>query len=82
MNDFGIKTLSINEPLIFEQGSEGRTAFSLPEENIDLDKIDGSLPDELIRDTISCFPEISEVEWFEKNINIVLSSQNIRMDRS
>jgi glycine dehydrogenase subunit 2 len=62
MNDFGIKTLAINEPLIFEQGSEGRTAFSLTEESIDISKIDGSLPDGLVRDSISCFPEISEVE--------------------
>ncbi|UCB45515.1 MAG: aminomethyl-transferring glycine dehydrogenase subunit GcvPB [Spirochaetota bacterium] len=62
MNDFGIKTLAINEPLIFEQGSAGRTAFSLPEETIDLGKIDGSLPDDLIRDSIDCLPEISEVE--------------------
>jgi glycine dehydrogenase subunit 2 len=62
MKEFGITTLAIDEPLIFEQGSEGRTAFSLPEETGDLEKIEESLPKKLIRENISCFSEISEVE--------------------
>jgi glycine dehydrogenase subunit 2 len=61
MSAYGITTLSINEPLIFEQGSQGRCAFSLPKDK-DIPQGKGSIPGKLFRSDIKGFPEVSEVE--------------------
>jgi glycine cleavage system P protein (glycine dehydrogenase) subunit 2 len=45
------------QPLIFESGSPGRTAFFWPEE-----KGASEIPDELVRDEIAGFPEMGELE--------------------
>ena len=57
----GITTLAVDEPLIFEKGSPGRTGVSLPDD-IDSDIIDKTMPRKLIRDTVDDFPELSQVE--------------------
>jgi len=58
----GTSHLAFNEPLLFEKGSKGRTGISLPEEYIDSKNIGDSLPEDIIREAIEDFPEISEVE--------------------
>jgi glycine dehydrogenase subunit 2 len=60
----GIKTLSIDEPLIFERGRKGRKGFHLPKGGWENVKIDELIPKDLIRDDIKDFPELSEVEVF------------------
>jgi glycine dehydrogenase subunit 2 len=61
MDQHGITTLSIAEPLIFDQGSSGRCAFSLPEDET-LDSTEPALPEKWLRGEIEGFPEISEPE--------------------
>ena len=61
MGTYGTTTLSINEPPIFEQGSEGRCAFSIPEDE-KIDRAEESIPKKMLRGGIESFPEISEVE--------------------
>ena len=57
----GITTLAVDEPLIFEKGSPGRTGVSLPDD-IDGDIINEDMPKKLIRDTDDDLPELSQVE--------------------
>ncbi|MBN2323777.1 MAG: aminomethyl-transferring glycine dehydrogenase subunit GcvPB [Spirochaetes bacterium] len=61
MKSHGITTLSIQEPLIFDQGSEKRCAFSLPDEGR-FGPIEQSIPKHWIREEIEGFPEVSEPE--------------------
>jgi glycine dehydrogenase subunit 2 len=61
MKPYGITTLSIEEPLIFDQGSEGRCAFSLPWGEVS-DRLEPSIPQEWRRGEIEGFPEVSEPE--------------------
>ena len=57
----GITTLTVDEPLIFEKGSPGRTGVSLPDDK-NIGKLGGTLPPNLIREDIEDFPELSQVE--------------------
>jgi len=57
----GISNLSFDEPLIFELGSEGRTAVAVPLDESD-GKIEASLPAHMIRDEIKGFPQVSQIE--------------------
>jgi glycine dehydrogenase subunit 2 len=61
MTAYGITTLSINEPLVFEQGSPGRCAFSIPDDE-GFDREEERIPEKMLRGGIEGFPEISEVE--------------------
>ena len=57
----GISTLSIDEPLIFEKGSPGRSGVSLPDDTGN-DTVHKTIPKKFIRDAINDFPELSQVE--------------------
>ncbi len=52
------KTISINEPLLFEKTAGNRTSFQLPPLDVPVQPI----PAELLRDDIPNFPELNEVE--------------------
>ncbi len=52
----------INEPLIFEIGSEGRSAYSLPDTDVPETDIKDILPEGMLREDISGFPEVSEAD--------------------
>jgi len=58
----GIHGLAFNEPLLFDQGSSGRTGCSLPEVDVPEVKTERLLPKKLLRRDIPGFPELSEVE--------------------
>jgi glycine dehydrogenase subunit 2 len=58
-NDTG---LIQNEPLIFEQGSEGRKGYSLPKWDMDEVEVNRLLPSHLLRNELEGFPELSEVD--------------------
>jgi glycine dehydrogenase subunit 2 len=58
----GIPNLSFDEPLIFELGSEGRTAITWPDNEISESDLSSSLPPGVIRDSIEDFPQVSQVE--------------------
>ncbi|MGH7428190.1 MAG: aminomethyl-transferring glycine dehydrogenase subunit GcvPB, partial [Candidatus Methylomirabilaceae bacterium] len=58
----GIQGLAFHEPLLFEQGSPGRTACSVPENDVPELKPERLLPKKLLRHDIPGFPELSEVE--------------------
>jgi len=62
MKSLGTTTLAHDEPLIFEHGSAGRTAVSLPEDATDTSISESSIPFSLLRGEIDGFPEVSEVE--------------------
>ncbi len=58
----GIRGLVFDEPVIFEQGSPGRKAYSLPK--LDVPDVDTEtlLPLEEIRKKLDYFPELSELD--------------------
>ncbi len=58
----GIEGLAFHEPLLFEQGSQGRRGCSLPENDVPEVKPERLLPKKLLRHDIPGFPELSEVE--------------------
>jgi glycine dehydrogenase subunit 2 len=58
----GIQGLAFHEPLLFEQGSQGRRGCSLPENDVPEVKPERLLPKKLLRHDIPGFPELSEVE--------------------
>lgn len=58
MKNPGTSGLVLNEKLIFEHSDPGRVGYSLPE----LDVPAAELPAELIRDEVTGFPELSEVD--------------------
>ncbi|MDH3998869.1 MAG: aminomethyl-transferring glycine dehydrogenase subunit GcvPB [Desulfuromonadales bacterium] len=58
MTVLGTTGLVLNEKLVFEHSDPGRKGYSLPK----LDVPAASLPEELCRDEISGFPELSEVD--------------------
>src|SRR5512135_151304 len=58
MNERIRKTISINEPLLFEKTDGNRTSFQLPPLDVPVHPI----PAELLRDDIPNFPELNEVE--------------------
>ncbi len=58
----GTRGLTFNEPLIFEQGSPGRSGISFPAMDVPEKKPERLIPKKLLRDEIPGFPEVSEVE--------------------
>ncbi len=58
----GIPGLIFDEPLLFEQGSPGRQGASLPPCDVPEKRIETLIPRKLLRDDLSGFPELSEVE--------------------
>jgi len=58
MSQIGTQGLILKEKLIFEHSDPGRKGYSLPA----LDVPPASLPEELARDEIKGFPEVSEVD--------------------
>jgi len=58
MSRVGTRGLVLNENLIFEVSTPGRRGYSLPE----LDVPAAGLPEELVRDEVAGFPELSEVD--------------------
>ncbi len=58
----GISGLAFNEPLLFEMGSPGRTAYSLPKCDVPEAKLETILPATEIRDPIENFPELTELD--------------------
>lgn len=57
----GTQGLVFNEPVIFELGSEGRKAYSMPDLDVPEENIDNLISDANKRKMIKGFPEISEV---------------------
>ncbi len=51
-----------DEPLIFEQGGEGRRGYSLPKWDTDKVEVNRLLPSHLLRNELEGFPQLSEVE--------------------
>jgi glycine dehydrogenase subunit 2 len=51
-----------DEPLIFEQGSEGRKGYSLPKWDVEEVKAEDLLSSHLLRGDIEGFPQLSEVD--------------------
>jgi len=58
----GIKGLVFNEPLLFEMGSPGRVAYSLPKCDVPEVELEVTLPAAEIRDPIANFPELTELD--------------------
>ncbi|NIQ00112.1 MAG: aminomethyl-transferring glycine dehydrogenase subunit GcvPB, partial [Nitrospinaceae bacterium] len=54
--------LMFNEPLLFELGSPGRQAYSLPERDVPEVELETLLPPEEIREPMEHFPELSELD--------------------
>ena len=52
----------MNEPLISERGSVGRVGYALPRDDIPERDQARDLPDELCREALDDFPEVSEGE--------------------
>src|SRR5262252_2363773 len=53
---------SLNEPVIFEEGSPGRRGFDLPELDVPARALNDIIDPGLIRDGITGMPELSEVD--------------------
>ena len=53
--------LSLDEPLLFERGSDGRRGYTLPS-LAERERDAESVPPELCRDDLDDFPELSEME--------------------
>jgi len=58
----GTRGLAFREPVIFEQGSPGRKAYSLPRCDVPEIEIETLLPPGEIRPPIEDFPELSELD--------------------
>lgn len=61
-NITGTQGLIFNEPLIFEEGGEGRIGYSIPDCDVPKKDISHILPKNMIREEISGFPSLSEVD--------------------
>src|SRR5437660_2006155 len=53
---------SLNEPLLFEEGSPGRRAFDLPKCDVPQKNLEDVIDSKLLRDEIPAMPELSEVD--------------------
>lgn len=51
-----------DEPLIFEQGGEGRKGYSLPEWDVEKVKTEKIIPSHLLRKELKGFPQLSEID--------------------
>ncbi|MCA9601531.1 MAG: aminomethyl-transferring glycine dehydrogenase subunit GcvPB, partial [Myxococcales bacterium] len=79
MPGVGTRDLSFDEPLLFEQGTPGRTGASLPA--CDVPKVDPKAHfGALHRDEAPALPEVSEPEAFRHYVR--LSAQNFAIDKS
>ncbi|MFW6180968.1 MAG: aminomethyl-transferring glycine dehydrogenase subunit GcvPB, partial [Spirochaetota bacterium] len=58
----GIRGLLIDEPLIFERGSEGRRAVALPRPTRDEQELAGDIPARLLRGPVEHFPQVGQGE--------------------
>jgi glycine dehydrogenase subunit 2 len=58
----GTRGLIYNEDLIFEKSVEGRKAYSLPALDVPEVDVKHLIPEEYLREEVSGFPEVSEVE--------------------
>ena len=58
----GAQGLIFNEPVLFEMGSSGRRAWSLPPCDVPEVEIETLLPPDEIRDPIADFPELGELD--------------------
>jgi len=67
----------MDDKLIFEKGSPGRKAYSLPELDVPEEKIEDLIPKELIRGDLD-LPELSEIEVVRHFTN--LSERNFGVD--
>ena len=56
------KGLVFNEPVIFEMGSPGRQAYSLPASDVPETAVEALLPKDSVRGYIEDFPELSELD--------------------
>jgi len=61
-NVVGTTGLVMEEPLIFERGSEGRYGFSISQKDIQQENADLFIPRKMLREDIGGFPQVSEVE--------------------
>jgi glycine dehydrogenase subunit 2 len=57
-----VSNLALNEPLVFERGSPGRTAYSFDDEENIGDEKSISIPSPMLREPIRDFVELSEVD--------------------
>ena len=57
-----MKGLVFDEPLLFEMGSPGRAAYSLPKCDVPEVELEALLPEGEIRDPIKSFPELTELD--------------------
>ncbi|MCH8157182.1 MAG: aminomethyl-transferring glycine dehydrogenase subunit GcvPB, partial [Nitrospinae bacterium] len=57
-----IRGLVFDEPLLFEMGSPGRKAYSLPKCDVPEVELDALLPMDEIRGPLENFPELSELD--------------------
>jgi glycine dehydrogenase subunit 2 len=62
MKDIKDTGLLQDEPLIFEQGGEGRKGYSLPRWDVEQVKEEERIPSHLLRKELEGFPQLSEVE--------------------
>ena len=62
----GTNGLIFNEPVIFDMGSPGRKAYSLPECDVPEVEIETLLPPDEIRGPVEDFPELSELDVVRK----------------
>src|SRR5437763_944384 len=53
---------SLNEPLLFEEGSPGRRAFDLPKCDVPAKNLEDVIDPRLLRNDIPAMPELSEVD--------------------
>ena len=58
----GANGLIFNEPVLFDMGSPGRKAYSLPECDVPEVEIEALLPPDEIRGPLDDFPELSELD--------------------
>lgn len=71
-------TLSLNEPLIFERSSPGKSAYQLPELDVKDTPLQEILDPKYLRDEVSGFPEVSEVELIQHYVR--MSTWNYHID--
>ena len=62
MNKIKDTGLIQDEPLIFEQGVEGRRGYSLPRWDVEVVDVNNLIPSHLLRKELEGFPELSEVD--------------------
>jgi glycine dehydrogenase subunit 2 len=72
------RVVNLNEPLIFEQSSPGKKAYSLPPLEVEEHPVETLLPEDLVRSDIPDFPEVSEVDLIRHYVR--MSSWNYHVD--